>query len=878
MREFNTSKIIAAPRRALIDPTEVGEAQRHGVLVDDPERIRPRYFDGRFLNARDLDLDQRYLAQRQRDLDHLGAPGVVAGLEVARPDTESEGGGEPDPTRLTIARGHGITRSGELLVLLRDTTIDLTDLPAFQRLDATFDLDGAPRPPARTQSGMFVLALRPVEFSSNPVAPYPRNIVGARTLEDGDIVEGALVTLWPLPHTSGGDTSWAAQADLARRVFVDELTLERSPHGLPLAIVAIARGQVVWVDRHLARRELISDPARGFGAGPRARLEAFSRHYEAALARVIQARDAAALPQRFAARDYFEVLPPAGPLPPEALQLDADRLTQWFLPPTIDVQIRVIPDDELPGLLEHSLELGAIDLSLDAAVLESLPVLIVVPVAREQFADRVRALGGLPSRDASPRLARSLARRRPVDALSGHRILTLPLADEPAPILDAWRDTIESADTLYFVRQRRRAQAPFALARYGPLPPEQRPSATISEMVRQRLAGAGELARFDLLLATAPNDALETLELTLSRPLFDEPLFVNGLVAELSYRARRRLFAPGAGAGDGGVYVSVANVPAGAPAALRLRPLSTQEISQIAARYQPDSLAQVLPGLRAIHPEFDDSSLRIVLAQTLRIPEFARRATELEGDPVGFESFATLTLELALARDVNGIRDLIGRIRPEAPPLTPPPGSTGFGVADVLGESALYVACWRLADADVRAQLDAMLAEPGNQQPLVASLLLFALFQKAWGGVDIESGDDYQIVREALYAWPFTPEAPLLIPTLGAPPQEIVYSQVDDIMSNMQTAIGLHGEEPRYAGASARFLAAGFPSPDLDPVESVRILAMAGVGIVLLKYILEVEDDPAFSLEDVAAELSQAVRQRDLSDINRIMDELEAAP
>ena len=73
----------------LVLPTERTEDQRAietmraaGVLVIDDSRRRPRYFDGRFLTARDLTREQNYFLARQSDIGRAGGSGVVTGLGV----------------------------------------------------------------------------------------------------------------------------------------------------------------------------------------------------------------------------------------------------------------------------------------------------------------------------------------------------------------------------------------------------------------------------------------------------------------------------------------------------------------------------------------------------------------------------------------------------------------------------------------------------------------------------------------------------------------------------------------------------------------------------------------------------------------------------
>src|SRR4051795_6427521 len=156
------SNFSTADRGSAREPIALAEAtalRRSGVLAEAPRRERPRYFDGRFLAARDLTKDQQYVLTREADLGRASGSGVANGLQV------SAGSG---PSRLVIARGQGITPSGELVLLPSDLTVDLTDLPLAEQLSARFGLGRIPAAPLRSRTGLFVLALRPVEFTANP--------------------------------------------------------------------------------------------------------------------------------------------------------------------------------------------------------------------------------------------------------------------------------------------------------------------------------------------------------------------------------------------------------------------------------------------------------------------------------------------------------------------------------------------------------------------------------------------------------------------------------------------------------------------------------------------------------------------------------------
>jgi hypothetical protein len=175
-----------------------------GTLILDGLRKRPRYFDGRFLTGADLTRDQDYVRQRQADIARAGGSGVISGLMVE--DVDAIGG-----TTLRIEPGHGVTPSGDLVMLTSARDVPVMDLPTTRQLDAAMGLSADPRVPLVSQSGLFVLGLRAVEFTANPIAAYPRSITGQRTVEDGDIIEATAITLVPFPDATGAATATEAR-------------------------------------------------------------------------------------------------------------------------------------------------------------------------------------------------------------------------------------------------------------------------------------------------------------------------------------------------------------------------------------------------------------------------------------------------------------------------------------------------------------------------------------------------------------------------------------------------------------------------------------------------------------------------------------------
>jgi hypothetical protein len=444
------------------DRAELERLQRIGVLVTDDRRRRPRYFDGRFLAARDLTREQQYFLSRQADLARAGGSGVSHGLTV---HVTSSAGNE-----IVIQPGHGVTVSGELVVLPRPLPIQLANLGTVDRLDATFGLRNRPSEPPRTRSGLYVLALRPVEFTANPIAAYPSSIGEARTTEDGDVVQGVVATLVPYPDDASRGDVGMRRARAAREVFVEGASRGLPVDALPLAMMLLDRGVVRWVDTFMVRRELgaAHGDALGFSLATRAVREAYLIQYESHLQDVVRDRDNAQRGRRFAATEHFHALPPAGRMPADCV--DPRDFTQSFFPSEMDVELSIVPDDEMPVLLEDSELLPPIDLMIAAEAHAATSVVILLPLPRNEIrllrqtlaqaaaSNAIRAALQRPTRLTAPGL---IARRPALETLIGMRIpqlfVALPNAEDPVDA--AWRGALSNAAQrnnrmLWYVRRR----------------------------------------------------------------------------------------------------------------------------------------------------------------------------------------------------------------------------------------------------------------------------------------------------------------------------------------------------------------------------------------------------------------------------------------
>lgn len=348
-------------------------------LMLDGLRRRPRYFDGRMLTGADLTRDQDYIRQRQNDLASATGTGVVSGLRVAMTD-------DPRGQTLALESGHGVTPSGAIVMIEEQRDIGLLDIPETRRLDATLGLSRKPNAPLGRRSGLFILALRPVEFSANPLASYPTEITGQRSFEDGDIIEATTISLIAYPDGDAGGSLDEARRLVARQIFSG--SADGIPQdALPLAMVALDRGVVRWIDMPMVRRETGADtPLQvAMGARPRALSEAFVLQYNQHLEDVIAKRRASGLDMKFPAQEYFSYLPPAGQIPAEAISVGEDTLEQIWFPQGMDVNVSFIPADEIVTIAEESLTLPPIDLGGEQDAVDGISVVALIPVPRPLF-------------------------------------------------------------------------------------------------------------------------------------------------------------------------------------------------------------------------------------------------------------------------------------------------------------------------------------------------------------------------------------------------------------------------------------------------------------------------------------------------------------
>jgi hypothetical protein len=443
--------------RIVLTQDKVSAAQNNGSLVVDSQRTRPDWFDGRFLAARDLQREQDYFLQRQADLGQAAGFGVIHGLWV---DTPPANDPASDADIVIVRSGQGITPSGELVLMPSDLTIHLSDLPDEQNLDVQFNLSSTPNTPGRTRSGLYVLALRPVEFTANPITSFPTSIQGTRTTHDGDIVEATAVTLVPYPSPVSWTRSTSQDASLLRAALARQIFLNANPSQLsdallPLAMVSLQRGVINWVDPYLVRRDTGPEySGLRLGLADPATQQAFLLQYDSQLQETVASRIASGLSASFAATDCFQALPPAGRFPLASLSLSSlntsQTFAQAFFPQQLDVRLSVIPVDEIPALVEDSTSLPPIDLTLPANAYADLSVFALIPVARSGFAALKK---NLPTLAPNPTVPQILSFRTPIDLLRLYRG-TVTITQATQNQNSAWINAIGNQTYGFYIRCR----------------------------------------------------------------------------------------------------------------------------------------------------------------------------------------------------------------------------------------------------------------------------------------------------------------------------------------------------------------------------------------------------------------------------------------
>ena len=458
---------------------------------------------------------------------------------------------------LVIEPGIGVTPSGDIVNVDAQTTIAIASLPESAQLDAQLGVKVLPAASAINRSGLFVLALRPIEYSANPTTAYPTTLDGQRTVRDGDIIEATALTLIPYPDRAGVENANAKRARVAREIFFDRVRPGVLQDALPLAMLCLDGGALRWLDVYMVRREVGAEStlAAGLSQRPRALLEAWQKQYQDHLDDI----ETATVQAGFAAARQFETLPPVGPMPASTLrfepQLGQLTLLQSYFPPLVDCEFAFIPGDELAALVQDALALPPIDLRASDDDLDHLSILIVAPVTRQELEAHKRSLRSVvrPIRAASAGL---VAKRSPFESLirisQPGNLLRPPTLVNPTPDEEAkaWQRAIDAARTHLDATMKgramfwylRRRQLPYTAEISGTTLRLAGDAASIDAEVDTRVRADEVLTRFNAITAKIPTLArAETVNLLAAPRLAVSPGFA-GKVFATSDLLRRSAF------------------------------------------------------------------------------------------------------------------------------------------------------------------------------------------------------------------------------------------------------------------------------------------------------------------------------------------------
>lgn len=276
-------------------PLVLAGTQGGVTLIPQPTALtRLNYFDGKFLRADDLRVEQDYLRNLVWLSNRAGGSGVVSGLDV------SDGGGG----KLELSAGLAIDPRGRVLSMPYDTTVELAKLIEASRQAATAKAAGNGGTPGFAECAPETVTTTPPAGGSVTedlyliVAYHAEAMCGEQDVY-GKLCEDACVTSTARPYRLEGivlralplalgpaacTASWLGRKhrrnQVASAFFADErATLGRemsgarlrtevwcrgaaaeTGDGVPLAVVSLSGGALEFVDEWTARRERMADP------------------------------------------------------------------------------------------------------------------------------------------------------------------------------------------------------------------------------------------------------------------------------------------------------------------------------------------------------------------------------------------------------------------------------------------------------------------------------------------------------------------------------------------------------------------------------------------------------------------------------------------
>jgi hypothetical protein len=284
------------------------------------------------------------------------------------------------------------------------------------------------------------------------------DVDGKRDMRDGSIVEATAITLVPFSYPAGAAKSnQARRAQVAHQVFVENTEYRIPTSTLPLAMIEMRRGQLLWLDNFMVRRDMgsVYSDVLGFGFTPRPMRRSHFKQYDDMIDDIADERKRAGAALRFSASDYFVSLPSAGRLPTACV--DLNTFTQYFFPDAMDVEMSIVPEDEMGLLVEESMLLPPILLNDDGAI-ETTSVMIFLQVPREVFYSETRAIKKLPVSVTFP-VKTITSRFTPKDYLNRFQAKLPDFVTPSTPPADTlkdvpWKRLLSNEPFVWYIRRR----------------------------------------------------------------------------------------------------------------------------------------------------------------------------------------------------------------------------------------------------------------------------------------------------------------------------------------------------------------------------------------------------------------------------------------
>jgi hypothetical protein len=330
----------------------------------DPRLTRTHYFDGRLLTAEDLERDQIYLDQRLREAGKALGSGIISGLELEL---------QQSPYRLAVSPGKAMTSAGRVLHLTSRITVN----PGDKGLIASLN-DGQYR---RFNRGLYIVVLRYREVATDIAEIFPTDLHDRRGADYALITESLQLGLVPLPLPLPAQDPLHIRSRLMAGMLDNELAASVIPEdAVSLGVLAIAGDTPQWIDGELMRHPLRRE------VGHKALQEDLKRQYQALLTDITAHRRAGGLGLRFAATDYFSLIPPAGKAPQDAF--DPEHGFQGYFPESFQVSVAPIRQSDLELVQGESMGLPNIDLSRD----RDISIMVLAPLSEKEYGHYARQL------------------------------------------------------------------------------------------------------------------------------------------------------------------------------------------------------------------------------------------------------------------------------------------------------------------------------------------------------------------------------------------------------------------------------------------------------------------------------------------------------